>query len=585
MATILIANRGEIAVRVAQGCRDAGHRAVAVYADPDADAYHVRAADEAYRLEGATLAETYLDADQLLAVARRAGADAVHPCYGFLAERAEFAQAVLDARLTWIGPDPHTIELLGDKVAARDIARRVGAPLVRGSEGLVADPAEAARVAGELGYPVAIKAAFGGGGRGMRVVRSAEEIEAAFASAVRESQAAFGRGDCYLEQYLDRPRHIEAQVIADRHGHVFVLGTRDCSLQRRNQKLVEEAPAPFLTDEQRALVRDSARDLCREAGYVGVGTVEYLLGANGVISFLEVNTRLQVEHTVTEETTGVDLVLAQLEIAFGGEVPVSGDVANRGHAFEFRINAEDVARGFLPSTGRIELLEAPTGPGVRLDTGVRTGSVVTGDYDSMIAKLIVRGVSRAHALRRARRALADLTIDGVTTVLPFHRAVLEDPAFTGEDALGVHTAWIEQEFGDRLAADPGFWPAADAEASRRVRFTVELDGKAVQLGLPAALLRSFGPDGDAAGEARPGDGPGDADGEPEASLRAPMAGVLQRWLVEPGATVSAGEGVCVLEAMKTETTVPAHRDGVVGEASVEAGVRVAAGDALTTIEG
>ena len=436
MRKVLIANRGEIAVRIARACDDAQLASVAVYADIDADALHVSAADEAFSLDGNSPADTYLNIPKLLAVAAESGADAVHPGYGFLSENADFAQAVLDAGLTWIGPTPDAIRLLGNKITARDAAVRAGAPLVAGSDGPVDTAAEARAFAEEHGLPIAIKAAFGGGGRGMKVVRVIDEVEEAFDSAVREAVAAFGRGECFVERYLDRPRHVEAQVLADAHGNVVVVGTRDCSLQRRHQKLLEEAPAPFLTDEQTTLIYDAAKAVCREAGYSGAGTVEFLVAADGTVAFLEVNTRLQVEHPITEETTGIDLVQEQFRIAAGEPLRLTEDPAPRGHAFEFRLNAEDVGRGFLPSPGTIGEFAGPTGPGIRLDTGVRSGSFVAPQFDSLLAKLIVTGADRQQALRRARRALAEMRITGVATVLPFHRAVLESPDFTSEDGLG-----------------------------------------------------------------------------------------------------------------------------------------------------
>ena len=429
IAKVLIANRGEVAVRIARACRDYGVRSVAVYADPDADALHVRAADEAWALPGTRPADTYLAIDRLLAVARQSGADAVHPGYGFLSERAEFARAVLAAGLTWIGPRPETIEALGDKVAARRIALQVGAPLVAGTAEPVGSADEVLAFARRHGLPLAIKAAYGGGGRGLKVAWQMDEVVELYASAVREATAAFGRGECFLEQFLDRPRHIEAQVIADRHGHVVVLGTRDCSLQRRHQKLVEEAPAPFLSDAQRAQVHQAARDICAAAGYESAGTVEFLLGQSGQISFLEVNTRLQVEHPVTEETSGVDLVLEQLRVADGLPLSFTQAPPVRGHSFEFRLNAEDPGRGYLPTPGRITRFDLPAGPGVRVDTGFAAGSTVPGSFDSLLAKLIVTGTTRAQALARARRALAECRIEGVASVLPFHRAVVDDPAF------------------------------------------------------------------------------------------------------------------------------------------------------------
>ncbi|MEV5052594.1 acetyl/propionyl/methylcrotonyl-CoA carboxylase subunit alpha [Arthrobacter sp. LAR12-1-1.1] len=584
MRKVLIANRGEIAVRIARACDDAQLASVAVYADIDADALHVSAADEAFSLDGNSPADTYLNIPKLLAVAAESGADAVHPGYGFLSENADFAQAVLDAGLTWIGPAPDAIRLLGNKITARDAAVRAGAPLVAGSDGPVDTAAEARAFAEQHGLPIAIKAAFGGGGRGMKVVRVIDEVEEAFDSAVREAVAAFGRGECFVERYLDRPRHVEAQVLADTHGNVVVVGTRDCSLQRRHQKLLEEAPAPFLSDEQTTLIYDAAKAVCREAGYSGAGTVEFLVAADGTVAFLEVNTRLQVEHPITEETTGIDLVQEQFRIAAGEPLCLAEDPAPRGHAFEFRLNAEDVGRGFLPSPGTIGEFAGPTGPGIRLDTGVRSGSFVAPQFDSLLAKLIVTGADRQQALRRARRALAEMRITGVATVLPFHRAVLESPDFTSEDGLGIHTRWIETDFADSIPADPDYSTTAPDGARRTI--TVEVDGRRLAVGLPADLLdgwaRSGGPlpagvslngasDGGAAAAADPGE------------LRADMAGTVVKWLVEPGAEVSAGDPVVVLEAMKMETQVSAHRDGTVTDVRTEAGGVVTAGAILALI--
>ena len=454
MNKILIANRGEIAVRIARACRDADLNSVAVYSEPDADAMHVRLADEAYALEGASSEQTYLNRARLIEIAERAGADAVHPGYGFLSENADFAQDVIDAGLIWIGPTPEVIRGLGNKVTAREIAVKAGAPLVPGSDGPVADADAVRAFAEEQGLPVAIKAAFGGGGRGMRIAREMDDIEDAFESASREATAAFGRGACFVERFLDKPRHVEAQVLADTQGNVVIVGTRDCSLQRRNQKLVEEAPAPFLSDEQHERIYASAREICRQAGYTSAGTVEYLVGADGEVSFLEVNTRLQVEHPVTELTSGVDLVLQQFRIADGLEVEPKKDPEPCGHAFQFRLNAEDPSHGFLPCPGVVETFEAPTGPGIRTDTGVRSGAAVSEHYDSLLAKLIVHGADRAQALRRARSALDELVITGVPTVIPFHRAVVKAADFTGADSLGVHTTWIETEFSATLANSP-----------------------------------------------------------------------------------------------------------------------------------
>ncbi len=460
---VLVANRGEIAVRVVRACRDAGLTSVAVYADPDRDAPFVRMADEAFALNGATAADTYLSIDKLLDVAARAGADAVHPGYGFLSENADFAQAVIDAGLTWIGPTPQAIRDLGDKVTARHIAMKAGAPLVPGTKEPVSGPEEIIAFAEEHGLPVAIKAAFGGGGRGLKVARTVEEIPELFDSAVREAVAAFGRGECFVERYLDRPRHVEAQVLADQHGNVVVVGTRDCSLQRRHQKLVEEAPAPFLSDEQRRTIHRAARAICAEAGYHGAGTVEFLVGTDGTISFLEVNTRLQVEHPVSEETTGLDLVREQFRIAAGEPLRFTEDPEPRGHSIEFRINGEDAGRNFLPAPGTVTTFVAPAGPGVRVDAGVESGSVIGGQFDSLLAKLIVTGENRTQALERARRALDEMVVEGMATVLPFHRAIVRDPAFTGTSAeeFAVHTRWIETEFDNTI---PPFSDGAEAGA-------------------------------------------------------------------------------------------------------------------------
>lgn len=574
MKKILIANRGEIAVRIARACRDYGLQSVAVYADADIDALHVRAADEAYGLGGQRPAETYLDIAKLLDIAARAGADAVHPGYGFLSERADFAQAVIDAGLTWIGPDPATIEALGDKVQARKIAQRVGAPLVAGTADPVQNAAEVLAFAEKFGLPIAIKAAFGGGGRGLKVAWRMDEVAELFGSAVREATAAFGRGECFLEQFLDRPRHIEAQVLADRHGNVVVLGTRDCSLQRRNQKLVEEAPAPFLDDEQRQRIHQAARDICAQANYVGAGTVEFLLSADGTLSFLEVNTRLQVEHPVTEETTGIDLVVEQLRIAEGLPLSVSETPTPRGHSFEFRINAEDAGRGFLPTPGTLSEFLPPSGPGVRLDSGVVSGSSVPGSFDSMMAKLIVTGATREQAIARARRALAEFRIEGVASVLPFHCAVMAHPDFTGSERFGVHTRWIETDFAEQMTIAPRNEGAAEAEL---LRTFIELDGRRCEVGLPTALLRGLGP-------LQPqGSETATAGQTPDDLLSAPLSGTLHAWLVEDGAHVEAGEAVAVMEAMKMETQVSAPRAGRLSQRAA-AGAFLDAGAVLGRFE-
>ena len=553
MKKVLIANRGEIAVRIVRACRDHGLRSVAVYADPDADALFVRLADDAYGLDGVRPAETYLDIEKLIAIAKRSGADAVHPGYGFLSERAEFARAVLDAGLVWIGPDPAVIEALGDKVEARRIAQKVGAPLVAGSDGPVSSAAEVLAFAETHGLPVAIKAVHGGGGRGLKVARRMEEIADLYGSAVREAEAAFGRGECFLERFLDRPRHIEAQVLADKHGNVLVLGTRDCSLQRRNQKLIEEAPAPFLTQEQRDDIHAAARAICAAAGYCGAGTVEFLLGEDGTISFLEVNTRLQVEHPVTEETTGIDLVIEQFHIAEGKPLRLSETPEPRGHSIEFRINAEDPGRGFLPTPGTVARFDPPSGPGVRLDSGVASGSAVPGVFDSLMAKLIVTGATREEALRRARRALDEFRIDGVATVLPFHRAALDSADFIGADGFKVHTRWIETDFAAMPEAMARPDPVDDPSL---IRTHLEIDGKRVSLALPALLLAGLG----TAGEGAASNGLS-GDRSAQDGITASVSGTLQAFKIADGATVAEGDLVAVMEAMKMETQVLAPKAG------------------------
>ncbi|MGF4044334.1 MULTISPECIES: acetyl/propionyl/methylcrotonyl-CoA carboxylase subunit alpha [Paenarthrobacter] len=587
MRKVLIANRGEIAVRVARACDDAGILSVAVYADIDADAMHVGAADEAFSLGGNSPADTYLNIAKLLAVAAESGADAVHPGYGFLSENADFAQAVLDAGLEWIGPSPESIRQLGNKITAREIAVRAGAPLVAGSDGPVSSAAEARAFAEEHGLPLAIKAAFGGGGRGLKVVRELAEVEEAFDSAVREAVAAFGRGECFVEQYLDRPRHVEAQIIADKLGNVVVVGTRDCSLQRRHQKLVEEAPAPFLSDTQRQQIYDGAKAIVREAGYYGAGTVEFLVSADGAVAFLEVNTRLQVEHPITEETAGIDLVQEQFRIAAGLPLSITEDPVARGHSFEFRINAEDVGRGFLPSPGTVELFEVPTGPGIRVDTGVRSGSFVAPQFDSLLAKLIVTGADRQQALRRSRRALAEINIRGLATVLPFHRAVLESEDFTSVAGMRVHTRWIETDFADQIPVDPEYNVVAP-EGERRT-ITVDVDGKRLAVGLPADLLDGWARSGQGipaftTPTDAPGSGSGTGDSPAESALVSSMAGTVVKWLVEPGTDVAAGDPLVVLEAMKMETQVSAHRSGTLSEVLSEPGGVVTAGAVLAHIE-
>jgi acetyl-CoA/propionyl-CoA carboxylase, biotin carboxylase, biotin carboxyl carrier protein len=579
---VLIANRGEIAVRVIRACRDAGYPSVAVYADPDRDALHVRMADEAYALGGTTPGDSYLVIDKVIGAAKQSGADAVHPGYGFLSENADFAQAVLDAGLTWIGPSPQSIRDLGDKVTARHIALRAGAPLVPGTPDPVAGADEVVAFAEEYGLPVAIKAAFGGGGRGLKVARSLEEIPEQYASAVREAQSAFGRGECFVERYLDRPRHVEAQVLADTHGHVVVVGTRDCSLQRRHQKLVEEAPAPFLTDGQRAQIHSSAKAICREAGYHGAGTVEYLVGLDGTISFLEVNTRLQVEHPVSEETTGVDLVREQFRIADGEILRFADDPEPRGHAFEFRINGEDPGRNFLPAPGVVTTYREPAGPGVRVDSGIEPNSVIGGAFDSLLAKLIVWGQSREEALARSRRALDEFVVDGMATALPFDRAVVRDPAFTASP-FTVHTRWIETEFDNQI--QPFAAPAADgAEPEERETIVVEVGGKRLEVSLPAGFGAGSGSSGArkaapkrSAGKKSSGAASGDA-------LTAPMQGTIVKVAVNEGDVVAAGDLVVVLEAMKMEQPLNAHKAGTITALSAEVGAVVTAGAAICDIK-
>ena len=580
ISKVLVANRGEIAVRVIRAARDAGIASVAVYAEPDAQAPFASLADEAFALGGTTSAESYLVFDKILDAAEKSGADAIHPGYGFLSENADFAQAVIDAGLTWIGPSPESIRDLGDKVTARHIAERAEAPMAPGTKDPVAGADEVQSFAIEYGLPVAIKAAFGGGGRGMKVAYSAEEIPELFESATREATSAFGRGECFVERYLDRARHVEAQVLADKHGNVVVVGTRDCSLQRRFQKLVEEAPAPFLTEEQRASIHESAKRICREAGYYGAGTVEYLVGADGLISFLEVNTRLQVEHPVSEETTGLDLVREQFRIAEGHELSLKEDPTPRGHAFEFRINGEDAAANFMPAPGTIVKYSEPAGPGVRVDSGVVQGSVIGGQFDSMLAKLIVWGPDRETALRRSARALSEYTVEGLPTVIPFDQAVVADPAFAAEDGnFDVYTKWIEEEWDNQLPAHDDSTDAEAAEAEPSQVHTVEIDGRRIEVALPA----SFGATGTPRKKKkRKGSGAkaavsGDA-------VTSPMQGTVIKVNVEEGQEVTEGEVLLVLEAMKMENPVKAHKAGTVTGLAVEAGAATTKGSVLLEIK-
>jgi len=577
---VLIANRGEIAVRIARACRDAGLISVAVYGEADLDALHVTLADEAYALGGLSAADSYLDIGKILRAAAESGADAVHPGYGFLAENADFARAVIDAGLTWIGPPPGAIEALGDKVSARHIARQVGAPLAAGTDGPVSGADDVLAFAAEHGLPVAIKAAFGGGGRGLKVARTLAEIPSQFESAVRESVAAFGRGECFAERYLDKPRHVETQCLADSHGNVVVVSTRDCSLQRRHQKLVEEAPAPFLTTQQDKQLRTASADILRAAGYVGAGTCEFLIGQDGTVSFLEVNTRLQVEHPVTEEVTGIDLVCEMFAIADGEPLSFS-DPEVRGHSIEFRINAEDAGRGFLPAPGTITGWRQPAGPGVRLDAGYTAGMTVPQAFDSLIAKLIVTGATRAHALERARRALAEFEIDGMPTVLPFHRAVVRDPAFTDEP-FRVHTRWIETEFHADIPPYQADGRAEASAAEPRERVTVEVGGKRLEVTLPARLagLTSPAAPAQASRQARTGSrrGSAAAGGAPASEeLISPMQGTIVKIVAADGEHVEAGDTVVVLEAMKMEQPLTAHKAGTVTGLSLTVGQTVPAG--------
>jgi acetyl-CoA/propionyl-CoA carboxylase, biotin carboxylase, biotin carboxyl carrier protein len=572
---VLIANRGEIAVRVVRACRDAGLASVAVYAEPDLDALHVTMADEAYSLAGVTGPETYLDVDKLIKVGLTSGADAVHPGYGFLAENAGFARAVAAAGLTWIGPPPGAIEALGDKVRARHIAREVGAPLAPGTSEPVRDAEEVRAFGRRYGFPVAIKAAFGGGGRGLKVAWREEDVAELYESAVREATAAFGRGECFAERYLDRPRHVETQCLADAHGHVVVVSTRDCSLQRRHQKLVEEAPAPFLSAGQTEALYAASKAILRRAGYAGAGTCEFLVGQDGTISFLEVNTRLQVEHPVSEEITGLDLVREMFRLAEGEPLGYD-DPPARGHSIEFRINAEDPGRNFLPAPGTITAWNPPSGPGVRVDSGYAIGQTVPQVFDSLIAKLIVTGASRTQALQRAARALAEFEVGGMPTVLPFHRAVVADPAFAGEP-LRVHTRWIETEFAAPMPDQP---PAETALAPDRESITVEVGGKRLEVVLPAgagltrrsaaAPASAERPRGLARSRRAASGGGGD-------SVMSPMQGTIIKIAVADGERVSAGDVIVVLEAMKMEQPLTAHKDGTVAGLAVSVGQTVAAG--------
>ena len=584
VSKILIANRGEIAVRVIRAARDEGLQTVAVYADPDRDSLHVKLADEAYALGGSTAAQSYLVMDKLIEVAIRSGADAVHPGYGFLSENAQFAQKCIDAGLTWIGPSPQSITQLGDKVAARHIAQKVGAPLVPGTKDPVKSADEVVAFADEHGLPIAVKAAFGGGGRGIKVARDRESIVEMYESAVREATAAFGRGECFIERFLDSPRHVETQCLADAHGNVVVVSTRDCSLQRRNQKLVEEAPAPYLSEEQTKRLYEASRAILREAGYQGAGTCEFLVGTDGTISFLEVNTRLQVEHPVSEEISGLDLVREQFRIARGEKIEEKDPVL-RGHSFEFRINGEDPGRSFMPAPGTIEKLNVPTGPGVRWDSGFVAGDVIGGNFDSMLAKLIVTGADREQALQRARRALSELNIEGMPTVIPFHRVVLEDPAFVpaeGED-FKVHTRWIETEFNNTIPMYAGAPGSVDSDEDERTTVVVEVNGKRMEVSLPE-MGGAAKPAAKPASKSRKSRSSRAAAKAGGAALPSPLQGTIVKVAVSDGDTVAEGDLVLVLEAMKMEQPITAHKAGKVSGLSAKPGDTVTSGAVLATIK-
>ena len=585
VSKILIANRGEIAVRIIRAARDEGLETVAVYAEPDRDAQHVKLADEAYALGGATAPQSYLVMDKLIEVAIRSGADAVHPGYGFLSENAEFAQKVIDAGLTWIGPSPESITQLGDKVAARHIAQKVGAPLVPGTKDPVESADEVLAFADEHGLPIAIKAAFGGGGRGIKVVRNRSDIIELYESAVREAVAAYGRGECFIERFLDSPRHIETQCLADAHGNVQVVSTRDCSLQRRNQKLVEEAPAPYLTEEQSDRLYEASRKILQKAGYQGAGTCEFLLAPDGAISFLEVNTRLQVEHPVSEEVSGIDLVREQFRIARGEKIdPQSPQL--RGHSFEFRINGEDAGRSFMPAPGTIEKLRVPSGPGVRWDSGFVEGDTISGNFDSMLAKLIVTGATREQAIERARRALDELTLDGLPTVVPFHRAVLDEPDFApaaGSD-FKVHTRWIETDYKNTISPYSGAPGSVDDDDAERQTVVVEVNGKRLEVVLPELGGTPTKSSSKPTSKTRKSRARGGSNAVSGDDLTSPMQGTIVKVSVADGDTVAEGDLILVLEAMKMEQPITAPKAGKISGLSLKAGDTVTAGAVLATIK-
>ena len=585
---VLIANRGEIAVRIARAAKDAGIGSVAVYADQDRDALHVKLADEAYALHGTTSAETYLVIDKILSIAKKSGADAIHPGYGFLAENADFARAVIAAGIIWIGPSPEAIERLGDKVSARHVAEKVGAPLAPGTIDPVSGAKEVLDFVAQHGLPVAIKAAFGGGGRGIKVAYKEDEVQELFESATREAIAAFGRGECFVEKYLEKPRHVETQCLADQHGNVVVVSTRDCSLQRRHQKLVEEAPAPFLTADQNARLYAASKAILKEVGYVGAGTCEFLVAQDGTISFLEVNTRLQVEHPVSEEVTGLDLVREQFRLAEGGVLDYADPVI-KGHSFEFRINGEDPGRNFMPAPGPVHVFKAPSGPGVRVDTGIESGDVISGSFDSMVAKLIVTGATREEALARSRRALDEMEVNGLPTVLPFHRKIVNDPAFIGDVAnnrFGVYTRWIETEWNNDLEPWSGVGEAAEEPAPRN-NVVVEVDGKRIEVSLPNRLLASGGTATSAtSGHApkRRSSGAAAGGGNTGNAIKTPMQATVVKLAVSVGDAVVEGDLVVVLEAMKMEQPINAHKSGKVKAISAEVGTTYPAGTVLVEFE-
>ncbi|WP_337191564.1 acetyl/propionyl/methylcrotonyl-CoA carboxylase subunit alpha [Nocardioides flavescens] len=589
---VLIANRGEIAVRVIRACKDAGIGSVAVYAEPDRDALHVRLADEAHSLGGATPAESYLDIAKIIAVAEKTGADSVHPGYGFLAENADFAQAVIDAGLIWIGPPPAAIEALGDKAKAKQIAQKAQAPLAPGTKDPVADADEVVEFAKANGLPVAIKAVFGGGGRGLKVARTLEEIPDAYESAVREAVTAFGRGECLVEKFLDKPRHVETQCLADQHGNVVVVSTRDCSLQRRHQKLVEEAPAPFLTDDQMTRLYDSSKAILREAGYYGAGTCEFLVAADGTISFLEVNTRLQVEHCVSEEVTGLDLVREMFRIAAGEELGYD-DPEIRGHSIEFRINAEDGGRNFMPAPGTLSAWSPPSGPGVRLDGGYENGETIPGSFDSLIAKLIVTGATRQQALERSRRALDEFVVDGMPTVIPFHRTVVSDPAYvgasnpSGEGSFDVYTTWIETDFDNQIEpfAGDAAEPHNTGEAGERQSVVVEVGGKRLEVVLPGGLGSvSTGSSNSGAGKPKRKATKKAGAAASGDAVTSPMQGTVVKVVVTEGQQVAEGDTVVVIEAMKMEQPLKAHKAGTVTGLQAEVGATVTNGAVIAEIK-